>query len=88
MIPKLSVLWDFAVHRMGDGTYLIQLWEEPGPAEPRFKEWKLASGSVEDLTHAMNSLTDELCEGFFPKAHLSKEAKKALKLAKQSNAVL
>lgn len=83
MIPKLSIMWDFGVFKLTDGSIEVHLWELYA-TPPRFKSWSLATGDVENLTHAMNSLTDELCEGFFPKPRLSKEEKKALKLANQA----
>lgn len=86
MIPKLTTKWDFIVFNtpsLGGGVE-VQLWEmtrDDGPL--REKMWWIASGNKDLIHDHMNSLTDELCEGFFPKERLSKEAKKALK-AKQT----
>jgi len=86
MIPKLTENWAFKVYPglPWQGGVWVDLWEL-NVEKPREKDWYIAGASVDNITHHMNSLTDELCEQFFPKPRLSKEEKKALKLAKQSN---
>ena len=85
MIKKLTENWDFHVFPglPHTGGVYVDLWEL-NVDKPREKDWWIAGASVENITHHMNSLTDELCEQFFPKPRLSKEEKKALKAAKQN----